>query len=58
VPDHDWEALGRGIALLLSDPALAARLGSAARRTAAERFDWKYLCGRVEEVYGRVIKDA
>jgi len=57
-PDHDWEALGAGIARLLTEPAMAGRLGENARRTATERFDWKYLCPRVEEVYARVMKDA
>jgi glycosyltransferase involved in cell wall biosynthesis len=57
-PDHDYDALGEGIARLLTDPALAERLGAAAQRTATERFDWKRLCKRVEEVYGRVMKDA
>jgi glycosyltransferase involved in cell wall biosynthesis len=57
-PDHDCEALGEGIARLLADPGLAARLGAAARRTATEQFDWKHLCERVEQVYGRVAEDA
>jgi glycosyltransferase involved in cell wall biosynthesis len=57
-PDHDWKALGEGIARVLADTALAERLGTSARRTATERFDWKHLCERVEEVYGRVVKDA
>jgi 1,2-diacylglycerol 3-alpha-glucosyltransferase len=56
VPDHDWEALGAGIARLLMDPALAARLGGEARRTAMDRFDWKHLCANVEQVYGRVME--
>jgi len=51
VPDHDWNALGEGMALLLRDCELAARLGANARRTVAERFDWRRLCLRVEEVY-------
>ena len=56
VPDHDWETLGTGIALLLADTALARRLGHQARRTACENFDWKRLCGRVEQVYERLMK--
>jgi glycosyltransferase involved in cell wall biosynthesis len=55
VPDHDWQALGQGIALLLHDKALAARLGAAARKTATEEFDWRHLCKRVEDVYRSVL---
>jgi len=55
VPDHDWRALGEGMALLVRDGELAARLGANARRTAVEQFDWRRLCERVEEVYGRVL---
>jgi len=55
VPDHDWRALGGGIALLLRDRGMAARLGANARHTAIEQFDWKRLCGRVEEVYRRLL---
>jgi glycosyltransferase involved in cell wall biosynthesis len=57
VPDHDWRALGEGIALLLADRELAARLGAQARRTATEQFDWRRLCERVEEVYDRVLEN-
>jgi 1,2-diacylglycerol 3-alpha-glucosyltransferase len=55
MPDHDWRALGEGMALLLQDRALAERLGTNAKRTVMERFDWRGLCGRIEEVYGRVL---
>ena len=55
VPDHDWRALGEAIAMLLRDRELAGRLGANAQRTATEGFDWRRLCERVEEVYGRVL---
>jgi glycosyltransferase involved in cell wall biosynthesis len=55
VPDHDWRALGEGIALLLRDRDLAGRLGANARRTATAQFDWKGLSERVTDVYARVL---
>ena len=51
VPDHDWQALGEGIARLLENRPLARQLGAEARRTAMENFDWRRLCEKVEEVY-------
>ena len=54
-PDHDWRALGEGMALLLRDRELAERLGAEGRRSATERFDWRRLCEGVEEIYGRVL---
>ncbi len=55
VADHDWQALGEGMALLLRERELAERLGESARRAVLERFDWRRLCERVEEVYERVL---
>jgi len=55
VPDHDCEAMGEGIALLLRDKALAARLGETARRTVTSQFDWRHLCERVEKVYQTLL---
>ena len=55
VPDHDWRAMGVGIARLLQDKQLAARIGTAARETAVQQFDWEHLCDRVEEVYRTVL---
>jgi glycosyltransferase involved in cell wall biosynthesis len=55
-PDHDCRKLGEGIALLLTDRELAARLGAEARQTARERFDWQRLCQRVEQVYAALLE--
>jgi glycosyltransferase involved in cell wall biosynthesis len=54
-PDHDWRALGEGVARLINDRPLAQRLGAQAHRTAMENFDWRRLCERVEEVYRSAI---
>lgn len=56
-PDHDCDALGQGIARMLQDRELAEQLGAEARRLAMEQFDWRKLCGRVEEVYERVLRE-
>ena len=58
VPDHDWRALGEGMALLLRDKERAERLGREARRRAREDFDWRRLCEGVEEVYCRVLSNG
>jgi len=55
VPDHDWQALGRGILALLRDPALAARLGQRAKETVERDFDWFRLCGRIENIYQSLL---
>jgi 1,2-diacylglycerol 3-alpha-glucosyltransferase len=54
-PDHDWEALGRGIITLLKDHALAARLGTNARATVLANFDWRQICRRIECIYDKLL---
>jgi phosphatidyl-myo-inositol alpha-mannosyltransferase len=50
VPPGDADALASGIARLLDDPALAARLVASGRSRAAQ-FDWSIVAERVEEAY-------
>jgi len=50
VPPGDADALASGIARLLDDPALAARLAASGRSRAAQ-FDWSIVAERVEEAY-------
>ena len=54
VPPGDPAALAAGIVTVLQDPALAERLGSAARRRAAD-FDIRAAIGRMEDVYGELL---
>ncbi|HTY55863.1 MAG TPA: glycosyltransferase family 4 protein [Candidatus Binataceae bacterium] len=51
VPDHDWQALGRGIVALMRNPELATRLGQRAKQVVARDFDWSRLCAKVEHIY-------
>jgi glycosyltransferase involved in cell wall biosynthesis len=51
VPPRDAPALARAIARLLDDPALARRLGSAARAEAVERFSQDRMLDRMEAVF-------
>jgi glycosyltransferase involved in cell wall biosynthesis len=51
VPDGDEPALAAGIVTLLNDPALAQRLGDAARELARTRHDWRTIAQQVEAVY-------
>jgi glycosyltransferase involved in cell wall biosynthesis len=55
VPVRDAGALARAIAKLLDDPALAARLGAAARVKALERFDERIVIARTLEVYAELL---
>jgi 1,2-diacylglycerol 3-alpha-glucosyltransferase len=55
VPNHDFEALGRGISQLLQDRALAAELGANARATVLADFDWRQICRKIERIYGRLL---
>jgi glycosyltransferase involved in cell wall biosynthesis len=55
VPNHDCEALGKGIITLLKDRALAAELGANARITVLANFDWRRICQRIEHIYDRLL---
>jgi glycosyltransferase involved in cell wall biosynthesis len=54
VPPADPPALAAGIVSVLQDPALAERLGRAARRRAAD-FDIRTTLRRTEEVYAELV---
>jgi glycosyltransferase involved in cell wall biosynthesis len=56
VPDHDWQALGEGMALLLRDRELAERLGTNAQWEATHSYTWKMLCHQVTGVYARLFE--
>jgi len=58
VPNHDGEALGRGIVTLLSDRKLAAELGANARTTVLANFDWRHICAKIERIYDRLLDGA
>ena len=51
VPVRDAEALARAIARLQDDPALAQRLGEAARTKALAEFDERIVIARTMAVY-------
>ena len=52
VPPRHAEALAAGLARVLTDPPLAARLGEAGRER-ARSFDWSIVVERLEELYRR-----
>lgn len=58
VPDHDSEALGRGIITLLRDRLLAEKLGANARATVLAEFDWRKICLRIERIYDVMTAQA
>jgi glycosyltransferase involved in cell wall biosynthesis len=53
VAPHDAAGLAAALAALLDDPARCARLGAAARRTVAERFDLRMAAQQLLELFGR-----
>jgi len=54
-PNHDVEALGRGIVTLLKDRALAARLAANAHATVLAEFDWRQICRKIEGIYQQLL---
>jgi len=54
VPAHDAMSLARAIARLQDDPALARRLGQAARANALAKFNERIVIGRTLAVYDEV----
>jgi len=49
------EAFAEGVNRLLSDPALAARLGQSARRLAVERYSWSGAAQALEGFYREIL---
>jgi glycosyltransferase involved in cell wall biosynthesis len=58
VPDSDTAAMADALERLLSDQALARRLGDAAREQARREFSWEQVAARVEDVYRKTIAEA
>jgi glycosyltransferase involved in cell wall biosynthesis len=50
VEEHDAEGFAMAIRALLTDPEMVARLGTQARAVAEERFDYRRLHARLEEM--------
>jgi glycosyltransferase involved in cell wall biosynthesis len=55
VPNHDYEALGRGIVTLLKDKRLAAELAANGRATVLADFDWRQICRKIERIYDHLL---
>jgi glycosyltransferase involved in cell wall biosynthesis len=55
VPPGDVEALAGAMVALADDPALRARMGASARRTAEERFGIEPNAARVRSIYAAVL---
>lgn len=55
VPNHDFEALGRGIVTLLNDRTLAAELAANGRATVLADFDWRQICRKIERIYDHLL---
>jgi glycosyltransferase involved in cell wall biosynthesis len=55
VPNHDFEAMGRGIVTLLNDRALAEKLAANGNATVLAEFDWRQICRKIERVYDKLL---
>jgi glycosyltransferase involved in cell wall biosynthesis len=55
VPPDDAVGLARAVGRLLDDPALARRLGEAARRRARERYSRTAMVRRFEDFYESLL---
>ena len=55
VEAREVDALAEGIARLLTDASLRRRLGTAARQTVAERFDWSARAADVIDLYHALL---
>lgn len=58
VPDGDTGALADALERLLTDYALARKLGNAARDQARREFSWARVAERVEDVYWKAISSS
>ena len=58
VPPSDPATLAAAIAQLLTDRALAQRLGAAGRRRATTEYDLQNFVKRIEDVYGQAVSAA
>jgi len=58
VPDRDTGAMADALQRLLTDRALARRLGDAARDQAQREFSWDQVAARVEDVYREAMAAA
>lgn len=58
VPPHDPAEMAAAILRLLADPALAERLGRAARRTVEERYSWEKVGSRYLQLYQQLAEAA
>ena len=56
VPAQDAKSLGQALQRLLADPALARRLGDAARAHAAANFSYQGMLDRMEQIYSQVAR--
>ena len=56
VPAQDAKSLGQALQRLLTDPALARRLGDAARAHAAANFSYQRMLDRMEQIYSQVAR--
>jgi glycosyltransferase involved in cell wall biosynthesis len=56
VPPKDPGALAEAVSRLLADTVLARRFGSAGRALVEEKFSEQVMVGRVERLYGELLR--
>jgi 1,2-diacylglycerol 3-alpha-glucosyltransferase len=55
VPDHDWQALGKGMVTLLRNPELARAMGSRGRELVRRECNPAAFCEQIEAVYAQLL---
>ncbi|HWU20213.1 MAG TPA: glycosyltransferase [Nocardioides sp.] len=58
VPPRDPEAIASAVARVLSDPALARRLGANGRRRAVDLYTWDRVAALTEECYRKLLETS
>jgi glycosyltransferase involved in cell wall biosynthesis len=58
VPQKDPQALANTIARVLTDPALAERLGKAGQACVQEKFSWEVITGQMMSLYRGALKQS
>lgn len=56
--EDEPDAFAAAVDRLLSDPALAERIGRSARQLAVEKYSWSAVARNLEQFYHRVIEDT
>lgn len=58
VPPGDYRELSAGIKKLIDDPKLAEKLGRAGKKLVSDRFDYRIMIRKIEQLYEKLLNDS